>query len=406
MVAAIRGLTGAVLVILTAAGAWARPAVLNVRLGVHPEGTRVVLDLSEAPGYRAFTLADPYRVVIDLTEVDWNLPGGRPPAGAGLVEALRFGLFAVGTSRVVLDVRGPVRIRHVGVIPATAGQPVRLVLDLEPVDSDTFRKSLPAGPVLSASVAPPGPPPAAARLPPVKPSGPGARIKRIIVVDPGHGGVDPGTIGISGTMEKTITLAMAKELKKQLEATGAYEVVLTRTRDIFIRLRDRLAIARAAKAALFLSLHTNSSETSSLRGAAVYSLSEEASDEEAAALAAKENKADLIAGVDLSNESEVVTNILIDLAQRETMNLSAHFAGILVGALGRGSLMLPKPHRYADLAVLKAPDVPSVLIELGYLSGAKDEALLRSPVYRAKLAGAIIGAIDDYFDLQESLKKS
>ena len=406
MFAAIRGLTGAVLVLLAAAAAWAKPAVLNVRLGVHPEGTRVVLDLSERPGYRVFTLADPYRVVIDLTEVDWKLPGGRPPSGTGLVEALRYGLFAVGTSRVVLDVKGPVRIRNVGVIPGTADRPIRLVLDLAAVEATAFKKSQQAGPVLPASVAAPAAPSAASRLPPVKPPGPEARTRRIIVIDPGHGGVDPGTVGLSGTTEKTITLVMAKELKKQLEATGIYEVVLTRKRDIFLRLRDRTAIAHEAKAALFLSLHADSHDSTTLRGASVYTLSEQSSDEEAAALAAKENKADLIAGIDLSRESEIVTNILIDLAQRETMNLSARFAGILVGELGRTSVMLPKPHRYAGFAVLKAPDVPSVLVELGYLSSARDEALLRSASYRVKLAGAIVGAIDDYFALQESLKKS
>jgi N-acetylmuramoyl-L-alanine amidase len=225
----------------------------------------------------------------------------------------------------------------------------------------------------------------------------------MIVIDAGHGGIDPGALGITGIYEKEITLSVAQTLRDLLAATGQYDVRLTRDDDNFIRLRDRIAIARAAGADLFLSLHADAHETADLRGASVYTLSENASDEEAEALAAKENKADLIAGVDLSSESEVVTGILIDLAQRETKNHSVQFARLLIDAIGGEAHLLRNTHRYAGFAVLKAPDVPSVLVELGYLSNTEDEALLRSSEYQAKLGRAIVEAIDAYFGTRQTM---
>ena len=183
-------------------------------------------------------------------------------------------------------------------------------------------------------------------------------------------------------------------------------MVLTRDSDRFLRLRDRIAVARRAGAQLFISLHADSHPNDGFRGASVYTLSEEASDSEAAALAAKENKADLIAGIDLSNENEVVTSILIDLAQRETKNQSAQFASMLVGELGRQTHLLRNTHRFAGFAVLKAPDVASVLIELGYLSNRADEKQLLSAPYRAKVSQAVVRAVHEYFEWQESLKRS
>jgi len=388
--------------LLPAAPAAGQPNVLDVRLGIHPDMTRVVLDLSEPPGYRVFTLADPYRVVIDLSEVGWQLPDGKVPAGRGLVQALRYGLFAPGTSRVVLDLVGPTRIKDVQLLPAAAPAPVRLVIDLETADTESFAASLRAAPIVSSAAMAT---PAAIVLPPIKPEPPGDD-RPLVAIDAGHGGVDPGAIGASGVYEKEITLAMAQELKKQLESSGRYRVVLTRDSDVFVRLRDRIAVARAAEADLFISLHADSHATRDLRGASVYTLSEQASDAEAAALAAKENKSDVIAGVDLSHENEVVTTILIDLAQRETKNLSAHFASLLLDELQRDILLLRNSHRFAGFAVLKAPDVPSVLVELGYLSSEQDEAQLRSSKYRAKLGSAILRAIDGFFEWQQTMRRS
>jgi len=244
-------------------------------------------------------------------------------------------------------------------------------------------------------------------LPAMKPRVPGAPPPRIVVaIDAGHGGVDPGALGVGGVHEKTVTLAYARELKVLLERSGRFKVVLTRDRDQFLRLRDRIAVARRAGAQLFISLHADSHPDSSFRGASVYTLSEEASDSEAAALAAKENKADLIAGIDLSKENETVTSILIDLAQRETKNLSAQFAAMLVKELGRQTRLIRNTHRFAGFAVLKSPDVASVLVELGYLSNRADEKQLLSNAYRTKLSQAVVKAVHDYFEWQESLRRS
>jgi N-acetylmuramoyl-L-alanine amidase len=239
-------------------------------------------------------------------------------------------------------------------------------------------------------------------LPPIKPEDG----KPVIIIDAGHGGIDPGAIGASGTLEKEITLAYARAVAQALAATGRYHVVLTRKKDNFIRLRQRIAIARGAGADLFLSLHADKDGTSALRGASVYTLSEQASDAEAEALATKENKADIIAGVDLSNENQVVTDILIDLAQRETQNLSARFAGMLVLELKQETTLLHNTHRFAGFAVLKAPDVPAALVELGYLSSRQDESLLASSQHRAKMAAAIVRAANAYFDWRQGLKGS
>lgn len=401
----MRGLRWVPLVLLAlllpAAPALGKPEVLDVRLGLHPDKTRVVLDLTEAPGYRIFPLAEPYRMVVDLSEVVWRLPDDRAPQGRGLVQSLRYGLFAPGTSRVVFDLAGPTRIQGVQVLPAAAGAPVRLVIDLAPVSDADFRASLHVAPLMSSVTMAA---PAALVLPPPQP-GDGGDERPVVVIDAGHGGVDPGAIGGSGVYEKEITLAMAVELKQQLEKTGRYQVVLTRDSDVFVRLRDRIEIARAAGADLFVSLHADAHPTGDLRGASVYTLSENASDAEAAALAAQENKSDVIAGIDLSNENEVVTNILIDLAQRETKNLSARFTALLVEELKRDTPLLRNTHRFAGFAVLKAPDVPSVLIELGYLSSDEDEAQLRSAKHRAKLGAAIVRAVDGFFEWQQTMRR-
>ena len=224
------------------------------------------------------------------------------------------------------------------------------------------------------------------------------RAQRVVVLDPGHGGADPGAIGVSGVYEKDITLAAAREIKRALEQAGGYKVLLTRNDDRFIRLRDRVEFARRAGAELFVSVHADSVASRDVRGASVYTLSGTASDSEAAALAEKENKADLIAGLDLSGESSEVTNILIDLAQRETMNQSAAFAGHVVEQLADATGLLPNPHRFAGFAVLKAPDIPSVLIELGFLSNRNDERALLKSDSRTRVAAAMAKAIDGYLD--------
>lgn len=381
----------ALVALLSADPVYAKSTLLDAKLGVEPGLTRVLLTLSERAEYRLFALADPYRIVIDMNEVTSNLASGDKLLGQGHVAAMRYGLFKVGTSRIVLDLTRPVKIVQAIYLPGADGKSVRLLIDIADDEDAKFRAFVASTTHLR--------PPAqqVAQGPAItSPSKKRKRAKPLIVLDPGHGGVDPGAI--SGTLyEKNITLAVAKALKKELQATGRYEVKLTREKDIFIPLRERFKIAREADAQLFLSLHADSHSNARTRGASIYTLSEQSSDAEAGALAAKENKSDVIAGLDLSDKTPVVADILIDLAQRETNNLSVRFASYVVSQLGQDIPLLEKAQRSAGFAVLKAPDIPSALLEMGYLSSEKDQLLLRGKAHQIKLAQAIRRAIDAYF---------
>ncbi|HET6156835.1 MAG TPA: N-acetylmuramoyl-L-alanine amidase [Dongiaceae bacterium] len=418
---AIGWILGLVLLLGGAAQAVAKPAITDARLGVEPGLTRVVISFSQRSDFRVFTLADPYRVVIDLSEVDWKVPSGTKLQGQGMVAGMRYGLYKAGTSRVVLDLMGPSEVTRAEFLPPDKGEPLRLLVDLRPVLDTQFRAQLKTATVAYsqvASIAPATKPKvpngsggtgilggggasAAAKQPTEEPK----RGKPLIVIDPGHGGIDPGAVGASIT-EKSLTLAVAKALKKELEDTGNFRVLLTRTTDVYIPLRDRFGLAREKGADLFISLHADSHNDPLTRGASVYTLSEKASDAEAGALAAKENKSDIIAGVDLSKQSNVVSNILIDLAQRDTKNMSTRFASLLVRELKEQTMLLGNTHRFAGFAVLKAPDVPSVLIEMGYISSSKDEALLSSSSHQKRLAKAVRQAVENYFSWQELVRRS
>ena len=387
--------------------------VTEIRVGNHGNRTRFVLDLSGGVTAEVFTLANPYRIVIDLPEIGWRLPTRPLPQMVGLFDKVRYGLFKPGTTRVVIETTQPARIVEARLLGPDADGGRRLMLDFVQTDHASYVTASKAGrSSFSISDAPDltqplDPEPAAEEapsvvavalpfaLPPRKPLI--RREKPVVVLDPGHGGVDPGALGASGTYEKHITLSAAREFKDLLEKTGRYRVILTRERDIFIPLRDRVAFAREAGAELFISLHADSIKRKNVRGLSVYTLSETASDKEAADLAESENKADLIAGVDLSHETPEVTNILIDLAQRETMNESAHFASLMVKELGRQTRLLRNTHRFAGFRVLKAPDIPSILVEMGFLSNRQDERDLQKKSYRAKLGTALVEAVDHYF---------
>jgi N-acetylmuramoyl-L-alanine amidase len=224
------------------------------------------------------------------------------------------------------------------------------------------------------------------------------RVRRVIMIDPGHGGPDPGTIGISGYREKNVVLTAAREMARQLTATGRYAARLTRNSDRYIALRDRVGLARSARAELFVSVHADSNPNRETRGASVYTLSEAGSDREAAALAAKENKADIVAGVDFRGQGADITSILIDLSQRDTINHSRVFAALLLDALARNRIgLLGRSHRHAGFAVLTAPDTPAVLLEMGYLSNRQDERLLVQKAYLQRLGAALVDAVDRYF---------
>jgi N-acetylmuramoyl-L-alanine amidase len=378
----------------------AQTAVLDARVGVHPGSTRLVLELSNRVPYKIFTLADPYRVVIDFPEVAWRVPRARMRASAGLVSQFRFGLFQPGNSRVVIDTTAPAVIGGHFMIAAKAGNPVRLVLDLKTVTRAAFL----AGPRNAQS--PDWRRPARRQAPPAAAPRPAANGRRVIVLDPGHGGVDPGTIGVSGAYEKTITLAIAKAAKRVLEASGRYRVVLTRTRDVYVRLRDRFETAHRNKAELFLSLHADSIPNRKIRGGSIYTLSDKASDKEAEDLARKENKSDIIAGADLTGYAPEVSRVLIDLAQNDTNRESWYLARNLVRELKKEIRLLRTSRRYGGFAVLKSPNVPSALIELGYLSNRIDEKNLRKPQYRRRIGEALLRAIDRYFVRKDQNSRS
>ena len=371
------------LIVNTAQGA----AVKGVRLGENAGKTRLVLDLDEQIPYTYFLLSEPYRVVIDLPKVSWDFEGAGVTGGLGVVEDYRYGQFQPGTSRIVLDLTGPAVVERIFILPPQSGYQYRLVVDLKPVRHETFLAAIEANPGKTQ----PYSPPIRDSQPPPMPS------KRTIVLDAGHGGVDPGAIGLGGQREKDIVLATAKAVKKELEKTGNYRVLLTRDTDIYIPHRQRFEYARKAGADLFISIHADSIKNSKVRGATVYTLSETSSDKEAAALARKENKSDLIAGIDLRGESTDVANILVDLAMRETMNYSARFAGYLVPELGKEVMLRENSHRFAGFLVLKAPDVPSVLLEIGYISNREDAKQMTSRQGRERIARAISDAVENYF---------
>lgn len=366
------------------------PVALDSRVGGDETRTRFVVDIDRPVDFRVFILADPYRVIIDLPQTNFRLPPSRGSEGRGLISAYRYGLLAVGQSRIVLDANGPVFIDRSFVIPPDGEEPGRLVVDLIPTDRETFLQRLNATP-------PPTPPSRPANLPPA-PQLRRAGDKQLIVLDPGHGGIDGGAVARNGAKEKDIVLAFSRVLKEKLEAEGRFVVAMTRSTDIYIPLRGRVAYARERQAALFISIHADSFRNSSARGATVYTVSEAASDREAAALAANQNKSDVIAGLDLDHETDEVSGILIDLAMRETKNFSIQFAKTAIDSM-RGSIRLNRnPHRFAGFRVLKAPDVPSVLIELGYLSNSSDVRDLQSSAWRNKTAASLVSAVNAFFD--------
>lgn len=369
----------------------------DARLGGDEQRTRFVADLSREVRFRLFTLADPYRVIVDLPDVKFQLPSGLGQKGRGLVAAFRYGLIAQGKARIVIDLNTPVLVDKAFILPAKNDQPARLVIDLVRTDRKRFlavlkRSSASRSGVLGRTQRPVKAPPVSKRK--------DKNRKPVIVIDPGHGGLDPGAISRKGLKEKDVVFAFSRTLMAKLNSTGRYKVVLTRTIDTYVALRERVSFARKRGADLFLSIHADSLPgrySTKISGATVYTLSEKASDDEAKALAAKENLSDVIAGVDLPDTEDKVTDILIDLALRETKNLSITFADITLANLKGKTPLMHKAHRFAGFRVLKAPDVPSVLLELGYMSNPADTAKLTSAGWRGKIAAAIVKSVDKFF---------
>lgn len=371
--------------------------ISSVRVGQGVGNVRIVMDADSQFDYKVFLLNEPRRLVVDTKNIDVSPKIEKAIDANGFVAATRLGAAGVGGVRIVFDLLKPVTVKKVFMLPPQSKFSWRFVVDLELSTEREFAKHVGNDHAVSTDAYEQGTP--SIKMASGKASAPVKRSnKKIIVLDPGHGGVDPGAIGVSGVYEKNITLAMARELKAELDKSGKYTVYLTRNRDVFIPLRDRVKISRRHDADLFLSIHADSAANKRATGLSVYTLSEKASDKEAAALAEKENKADIVAGLNFAEHSKEVSDVLLNLAQRETLNRSSEFATFMVQEMRKSTHTLDNTHRFAGFAVLKAPDVPSVLMELGYLSNRTEEKLLQQKSYRKKLAASAVRAIDRYFD--------
>jgi N-acetylmuramoyl-L-alanine amidase len=340
--------------------------------------TRFTLSTAEAPGFSLFTLGNPPRVVIDLPGLAWS--GGEPPAGAGLVRAMRVGLNRPGVTRVVLDLARPVSVDRAEVVATGSGHALEVALS--PAPESVFLRQA------ASSTAPRAAGGGQGEATPSR--------KPLVMLDPGHGGRDPGAIGRRRTQEKHVALAAALELRRLLEKSGRVRVAMTRTRDVFVPLPDRVRAAQRAQADLFVSIHADALDDPSVRGASVYTLSERASDPLAERVARNENQADRFAGPNFAGVTPEAARILISLVRRETLNGAARMARITVSSLARDVPMLPNSHRFASFVVLKAPDVPSVLVEMGFLSNPQDEAALQRPDHRRLVAAAMARAIETW----------
>ena len=369
----------------------------SMRVGQGVGSVRLVFDSDQSFDYKVFLLSDPRRLIVDTQNIKVNPQIVKELDSNAFLKNPRLGTVGVDDVRIAFDLQKPAIVKKAFLLAPQSNFGWRFVVDLELVSEREFASRLGSTHAITnenykeSKVAQK----ASSNRQYIKEE---SNKKKIIVLDPGHGGHDPGAIGYSGVYEKNITLAFGRELKALLDKTGKYKVYLTRNTDKFIPLRDRVKIARKYKADLFMSLHADSAKNRSAKGLSVYTLSETASDKEAAALAERENKADVIAGLNLVEHSKEVSDILINLAQRETMNRSSEFAGFMVQEMKKKVKLVSNTHRFAGFAVLKGPDVPAVLLEMGYLSNRQEEKQLQQKSYRKKLGEATVKAIDRYFD--------
>ncbi len=368
-------------------------AVTELRMAGDATRTRMLLELDRDTNIRWFLLRAPHRLVIDMPTAKFHVEAASTEP-RGLVSRVQFGQLDETTSRLIFSSDGPFAVESVDVLAnqnadgENAGG-FRLVTDIVAASQEEFEAAL------SEQIQSTGSTLAAPRGDRIGEPDAAETTRRpfTIVIDPGHGGIDSGAEGVSGTQEKTITLAFALELRKALEDTGLYRVEMTRDKDIFLRLDERVRVARQNNADLFISVHADSIRLKGIKGATVYTVSDQASDAESAATALRENLSDEIAGIQVAEDKGDVADILVDLIRRETHRFSMSFARTLVGELSNTVNLINNPHRFAGFRVLKAPDVPSVLLELGYLSNAEDEEKLRDPVWRAEAIASVTSAV-------------
>lgn len=374
------------------------PAVAGaLRIETSGPQTRLTLEVDGPIQPTVFLVANPPRLIVDVPDLSFRLPADAARTVKGLVASVRYGLLAPRRSRLVVETTGPVRITRSELVSAAGSRKHELVLALAATDPASF-----AATVVEDRPAATAPAIAGSRFEDIDPAARPAKPRPVVVIDPGHGGVDPGALGTNGVLEKNIVLAVAREVKSILADRKRYDIVMTRATDVFVSLDNRVEISSAADADLFVSIHADSLSESDLarniRGATVYTLSERASDEQARRLAEKENAADLIAGLPAGSgkEADDVRDILIDLLRRETANNSMDLRSILVAELKKSIAMARDPQRSAAFRVLKQPKAPSVLIELGYMSNPQDQALMTTAEWQKKVAASIARAIEAY----------
>lgn len=374
--------------LLVSQGASAAESALRMtgyRMAGDAVHTRIVMEFDREPDVRWFLLRGPNRLVVDLPRTEFAI-GARELKPRGLVRLVRYGGLENNASRLILTGKGPFLIDKLDVLKNEDGPGYRIAIDMSAASDRQFEEALSIQAETTGSTV------AAGKADRVAAAAK-ADHRFTVVIDPGHGGIDGGAEGANGTVEKDVTLAFARQLKDTLLAAGKYDVFMTRDSDIFLRLDDRVRIARQHEADLFISIHADTISVKGIRGATVYTVSDKASDAAAQALADRENLSDQFAGMEIKNDSQEVTDILIDLIRRETHSFSMSFAHTLVGELSTTVGLINNPHRSAGFRVLKAPDVPSVLVELGYLSNAKDEEQLQSADWRGKAAQSITNAV-------------
>ena len=394
---ALIGLLAAGLGLAAAAGpAAAKDGVLSVRFGGDQNETRVVIELDKAAKGRMIDSGDGVRV-LTLNLADVRASGDLQGHGQGLVAAWT-AQTSMGDAQLKLQLTRPVQVRRRFLLPPSDGVAVyRYVIDLQALAPAAAAPTLPkAGALLettsqyTASQSGPAP-----EITPVANPAP-LHLRKIIVIDPGHGGHDPGATGAT-SREKDINLAAARALKTTLERSGRYKVVMTRESDVYVPLETRVQIARHADADLFISLHSDSGSDAGMRGATVYTLSDKGSDKVVRNVMAEN---DWFINVNMPGRDRSVNQILLDLTQRATRNRSAAFAENLLDHIGGGVQLVRRSHRDAGFVVLLAPDVPAVLLEMGFITNPDDEHLLNDPAKRGRFMGAVAKSIDDYFSQQ------
>lgn len=359
--------------------------------------TRVVINFDREPDISTMLLEHPHRLVVDMPKTVFAFDKKSVEA-RGLVEDVRYGMLDAARSRLIFSLKGPFAVERIDVIKNDNSPGYRLVADLVASSDRKFAEDLKTQNATTASTETT---PKGDRLAAATPEQVNKAPKPFtVVIDPGHGGIDSGAESASGIMEKNVTLMFAQQLRDELAKIPGLRIELTRSDDIFLRLTERVRIARQYEADLFISLHADTINRRSIRGATVYTVSDKASDAESRAMADRENRADAVAGITFDNEAPEIADILMDLTRRETHTFSLSFAKTVVKSLKKDVNMINNPHRFAGFQVLRAPDVPSVLVEIGYLSNAEDEKLMLDPAWRTHVATRLATAVGEFAGLK------